>query len=63
MDKLEHNLCRNVSMIPFLQGNLIYERDIKFPDLLRNNNKLSQQFGSQDFFLSQIVKCGIICIV
>ena len=37
-DKLEQNLCI-VSTICFLSGNLIYEQEIKFRDLLRNNNK------------------------
>ena len=27
-------------MMSFLSGNLIYEPEIKFQDLLRNNNKL-----------------------
>ena len=39
MDKLEQNLCI-VSTIRFLLCNLIYEQEIKFRDLLRNNNKL-----------------------
>ena len=39
MDKLEQNLCIE-SMIRFLPDNLIYEQEIKFRDLLRNNNKL-----------------------
>ena len=50
-DKLEQNLCI-VSTIRFVLGNLIYERGIKFRDLLRNNNKLIRQFGSQDFFFT-----------
>ena len=38
-DKLERNLCI-VSTIRFLLSNLIYNHEIKFRDLLRNNNKL-----------------------
>ena len=38
-DKLEQNLCI-VSTIRFLLANLIYEQEIKFRDMLRNNNKL-----------------------
>ena len=34
----------------FLLGNLIYERGIKFQDLL--NNKIIQKFGGQNFFVT-----------
>ena len=48
-DKVKQIFCM-VSTIHFLLGHLNHKGDIKFRDLLRNNNKLIWLFGSKDSF-------------